>query len=224
MLGELGKLDRSIDSLLAGVRTKVPAERGFRTFALGYVEKMKKATEIFDAATLDLRPRDDPRHASTTTPRASAKLLAFMRKYRLRFAPAESGDDGDLYRSIHQLLKRQFKELDLKPKVFEVAKSGPSPASIARAKTQLEQARTAINQLDFASIPERRAIKFRILENLDAAMMQLENPSKSGELLKAAGNDIEALRKMDIARPDNRERLARAVADFSAAIEFLKKE
>ncbi len=71
----------------AKVQTAVPKDRGFRDEAAKFVEELKDATRMFDAATVDYAREilvDTKDQEATTV----AELVSFMLKYRLQFASA----------------------------------------------------------------------------------------------------------------------------------------
>lgn len=118
-------MDKTLDDLKAKVMKSVTAERGYRAEALKFVENLKAATRLFDAATVDYAQDiliDTKDHDATTV----AELIAFMLKYRLQFASAERSPTArELYAKLYDALRQQTNELgikspDLAPKLNEV--------------------------------------------------------------------------------------------------------
>jgi hypothetical protein len=106
-LGAILELDRSVDALDARSRTVVPTARNFRAAAVRAVDGLKKATGMFDASTVGFAQE---MIADTHTHRAQTvgELLAFMRKYRLLFAPADQHpEDAEQYLRLDRLLRQQ---------------------------------------------------------------------------------------------------------------------
>ncbi len=87
------ELDRSLDALKAKVQTAVPKDRGFRDEAAKFVEELKDATRMFDAATVDYA-REILVDTNDQEPTTVAELVSFMLKYRLQFASAERSATG----------------------------------------------------------------------------------------------------------------------------------
>lgn len=122
----LVELDRSLDALKAKAETVVLKDRGFRDEALHFVEDLKDATRMFDAATVDYAREilvDTKEHDATTV----AELVGFMLKYRLQFASAERSATGRvLYGQIYEVLQQQAKLFGIKP-VEAKADAGLTP-------------------------------------------------------------------------------------------------
>jgi hypothetical protein len=122
---EVLEMDRAVRVLKEKVPAAVPAERGWRASAVRFVGDLEKATRIFDAATYDYA-RDIISDTQKHEARTVGELLAFMRKYRLMFAPAESAPDTlALYGRLYDLLRKQAASLRLK--------GGEGPAAVAAA-------------------------------------------------------------------------------------------
>jgi Domain of Unknown Function (DUF1080)/Ricin-type beta-trefoil lectin domain-like len=103
-------LDKAVDALDVKAKTAVPTARNFRSAAVQAVEGIKKAAGMFDASTIGFAQE---MIADTHTHRAQTvgELLAFMRKYRLLFAPADKRpEDAEQYIRLYRLLRQQ-KEL-----------------------------------------------------------------------------------------------------------------
>ena len=221
LLDELGTLDRSIDTLLAAVKSKVPEERNFRATAVRYVGDMKQATRIFDASTIDFA-REMIRDAHDYQPQTVAELLAFMRKYRLRFAQAESPGDGDLYRSLYNMLSQQTRALRGNPvpdrPIVAVAAS-PDPR---KAREQLVLAREAMNSLNFGGNPERRSLKLHAVEGLNVAINASDKGKATAAQLVSVQADIESLQKLRPMGQGNINALKHAAEYVASAVEALK--
>jgi uncharacterized protein (TIGR03067 family) len=105
-LGTILEFDKAVDALDAKARAAVPTARNFRAAAVQAVDGMKKATGMFDASTIGFAQEmiaDTHHHRAQTV----GELLAFMRKYRLMFAPADgtlgvAEEYGRLYRLMQQ--------------------------------------------------------------------------------------------------------------------------
>jgi formylglycine-generating enzyme required for sulfatase activity len=122
-------LDHSLDLLQSKVAQAVPEARGFRAAAVRYVKDMKAATKVFDATTIDF-VQEMIRDAHDYQPQTVAELLGFMRKYRLLFASAENRpDDGEMYRIVYDLLRKQKEQLG--------RKNGAGPAQTAAISNSL---------------------------------------------------------------------------------------
>ncbi len=106
-LGAILEFDKAVDALDARARTAVPAARNFRAAAVEAVDGMKKATGMFDASTVGFAQEmiaDTHNHRAQTV----GELLAFMRKYRLLFAPADKQpEDAEQYLRLYRLLRQQ---------------------------------------------------------------------------------------------------------------------
>jgi hypothetical protein len=101
------ELDKAVDALDARARTAVPSARNFRTAAVQTVDGLKKAAGMFDASTIGFAQEmiaDTHHHRARTV----GELLAFMRKYRLLFAPADRRpEDAEQYLRLYRLLWQQ---------------------------------------------------------------------------------------------------------------------
>jgi hypothetical protein len=106
-LGVILELDKAVDALDARARTAVPIARNFRAAAVQTVDGMKKAAGMFDASTIGFAQEmiaDTHNHRAQTV----GELLAFMRKYRLLFAPADKRpEDAEQYVRLYRLLRQQ---------------------------------------------------------------------------------------------------------------------
>jgi hypothetical protein len=106
-LGTILEFDKAVDALDAKARTAVPAARNFRAAAVQAMDGMKKATGMFDASTVGFAQEmiaDTHDHRAQTV----GELLAFMRKYRLLFAPADKRpEDAEQYLRLYRLLRQQ---------------------------------------------------------------------------------------------------------------------
>jgi uncharacterized protein (TIGR03067 family) len=112
-LGAILELDKAVDALDARARTAVPSARNFRAAAVQTVDGIKKAAKMFDASTIGFAQEmiaDTHNHLAQTV----GELLAFMRKYRLMFAPAD-GTPGvaEEYGRLYRLLQQQKVTLGL---------------------------------------------------------------------------------------------------------------
>src|SRR5262249_24569952 len=109
-LGTILEFDNAVEALDTKARTAVPTARNFRAAAVQAVDGMKKATGMFDASTIGFAQEmiaDTHNHRAQTV----GELLAFMRKYRLLFAPADKRpEDAEQYLRLYRLLRQQ-KEL-----------------------------------------------------------------------------------------------------------------
>ena len=106
-LGAILELDKAVEALDARARTAVPTARNFRAAAIQAVDGIKKAAGMFDASTIGFAQE---MIADTHTHRAQTvgELLAFMRKYRLLFAPADKRpEDAEQYLRLYRLLRQQ---------------------------------------------------------------------------------------------------------------------
>lgn len=107
------ELDRTVDGLDKGVRSKIPTGRNYRSTAIDALNVVKKAAKMFDAETLDYTREmisDTHRHEAHSV----GELVAFMRKYRLVFASAEKNPaDGESYQALYGLLREQKEKLGL---------------------------------------------------------------------------------------------------------------
>ena len=96
-----------MEALDQRARTAVPTARNFRAAAVQAVDGMKKATGMFDASTIGFAQEmiaDTHNHRAQTV----GELLAFMRKYRLLFAPADKRpEDAEQYLRLYRLLRQQ---------------------------------------------------------------------------------------------------------------------
>ena len=106
-LGAILELDKAVDALDAKARAAVPTARNFRAAAVQTVDGMKKAAGMFDASTIGFAQEmiaDTHNHRAQTV----GELLAFMRKYRLLFAPADKRpEDAEQYLRLYRLLRQQ---------------------------------------------------------------------------------------------------------------------
>jgi hypothetical protein len=104
------ELDKAVAGLDVKAKTAVPTARNFRSAAVQTVDGMKKAAGMFDASTNEFAQEmiaDTHNHRAQTV----GELLAFMRKYRLLFAPADKRpEDAEQYIRLYRLLRQQ-KEL-----------------------------------------------------------------------------------------------------------------
>ena len=127
-LKSLLELDRSLESLKSKVETAVPKERGFRDEAVKFVEELKDATRMFDAATVDYATEIliDTKDRNATT---VAELVSFMLKYRLQFASAARSPTGRvLYRQLYEVLQQQTKEFGITTSEIAQSKDGAEKA------------------------------------------------------------------------------------------------
>jgi hypothetical protein len=108
-------LDKEIARLKSRAAVAIPADKGYRTAAAQYVAGLVEAARAFQAETMDFASdyiADSHRHKAETV----GDLLAFMRKYRLYFAPADKNPDTiATYDALYRLLRQQAQALDLKP-------------------------------------------------------------------------------------------------------------
>jgi hypothetical protein len=106
-LAAILELDKAVDALDARARTAVPSARNFRAAAVLAVDGIKKAAGMFDASTISFAQEmiaDTHNHRAQTV----GELLAFMRKYRLLFAPADKRpEDAEQYLRLYRLLRQQ---------------------------------------------------------------------------------------------------------------------
>jgi hypothetical protein len=106
-LGTILELDKAVAALDARARTAVPPARNFRAAAVQTVDGIKKAAGKFDASTVGFAQEmiaDTHQHRAQTV----GELLAFMRKYRLLFAPADKRpEDAEQYLRLYRLLRQQ---------------------------------------------------------------------------------------------------------------------
>jgi uncharacterized protein (TIGR03067 family) len=126
------QMDGKVEALRNKVNKVVPPGRGYQASAARFVEDLKKATGMFDAQTIDFAREiisDTQRHDA----HAIGELLAFMRKYRLMFAPAD-GTPGiaEKYGRLYGLMRQQKEalELPLVPKTMQ------PDLVVARAETK----------------------------------------------------------------------------------------
>jgi hypothetical protein len=109
-LGAILELDKAVEALDVKAKSAVPTARNFRSAAVRTVDGMKKAAGMFDASTIGFAQEmiaDTHNHRAQTV----RELLAFMRKYRLLFAPADKRpEDAEQYIRLYGLLRQQ-KEL-----------------------------------------------------------------------------------------------------------------
>jgi hypothetical protein len=124
-LGAILELDKAVDALDAKARAAVPSARNFRAAAVQTVDRIKKAAGMFDASTIGFAQEmiaDTHHHRAQTV----GELLAFMRKYRLLFAPADKRpEDAEQYLRLYRLLRQQ------KDLLGDKASAPPSEAPIA---------------------------------------------------------------------------------------------
>jgi hypothetical protein len=106
-LGAILEFDKAVNALDVNAKAAVPTARSFRAAAVQTADGIKKAAEMFDASTISFAQEmiaDTHNHRAQTV----GELLAFMRKYRLLFAPADKRpEDAEQYLRLYRLLRQQ---------------------------------------------------------------------------------------------------------------------
>lgn len=108
---EMKALDNSLESLLAEVnRTYAGEKNGFLSKGKEFHAELKDATKLFNGGVADYAKEllaETEKHDARTV----GELVAFMLKYRLFFAPANSPKSIELYSRLYSSLKDQSEKL-----------------------------------------------------------------------------------------------------------------
>ena len=112
-LDDVDRLQDSLSQLEREIATTYDGDRrGYLLKAKDFYGKLKSANKLFDGEVVDYAQellRETEEHDAETV----GELLAFMLKYRLLFAEAETPRSIELYTQLYQVMDRQADELEV---------------------------------------------------------------------------------------------------------------
>ncbi len=111
---EITIVDKCLEKLTEEIqKTYANDKRGFKATALAFQAELKSATKLFDGAVLDYA-KDILQETNEYDAKSVGELMAFMLRYRLFFAPADSPRSTDLYDKLFKAMDEQATKLGVK--------------------------------------------------------------------------------------------------------------
>ncbi len=196
---------QAIKALKGKATAVVATDLGFRKAAVQYVDQLDEATQMFHADTVEYASeivKDTQEHDAATV----GELLAFMRKYRLKFGGAEGVPGGaDAYGQLYAALRQQKEALGIKDAPAPEARPAALPDDEMIDK--IVAALTYVDHLDFKGNKERKPHKDGASAALNRAREAIKAKRSPKEDLLDARKHMQALREIGMVYQVNADRV-----------------